>query len=153
MVNLMAVHTQKYKDAFGTYIPKLMKYLGTQNKTTQIYINSITEGIVFYAYINKVDPTVFQKTVIRQKPNEIGFVHAIDLGNIHITTKSIDEIYCLSRGNMNKTLYVTNINSLKTNELEKVVIVFNPGNSINTSGLVYNVNDVKNKNLFCQKQN
>lgn len=150
MINLITVHIHKYEIAFGTYIPKLMRYLGQQNKKTQIYIRSITEGIVFYAYVNKVDPTIFQKSVIRQKPDAIGFVHATDLENIHITTKNIYEIYCLAKRNNVNTLYVTNENLLRTNEVNKIKKIIFSENGVDTLGLVYDVNDITNKNIDCK---
>ncbi|MFH0979687.1 MAG: glycosyltransferase family 39 protein [Candidatus Roizmanbacteria bacterium] len=151
MINYLTIHVQKYEITYGTYVPKLMNYLSQQKKETSIYIRSITESIVLYAYVNKVNPNIFQKTVIRQKPDAIGFVHATDLGNLHVTGKSIEEIYCQSKKDRSQSLYVTNENYVMTGKVKKAAKIIWSENGVDTLALVYNVKDINEENIDCTK--
>lgn len=149
MINFTAVHVARYESSFGNYIPKLMRYIDGQNKETQIYIRSITEGIMYYSYFTKVDPVVFQKSVVRQVPDAIGFVHATDLGNIHITNNNIYEIYCRNKDKNNKVLYVASENLIKVGEINRAEQIIWSENGVDTLALVYNVKDISKPDLDC----
>lgn len=151
MINLLTIHINKYEIAYGTYIPKLMRYLNQQNKNTSIYIRSITESIILYAYVNKVDPLFFQKSVIRQKPDAIGFVHATDLENLHVTERSIEEIYCQLKDKHTQVLYITNEDFVKTGKMIKTKKIIWSENGVDTLAFVYDVKDVNKLNIDCTK--
>ena len=151
MINFLTIHVQKYEIAYNTYVPKLMNYLGKFNKDISIYIRSITESPILYAYTNKTDPTVFQKSVIRKKPDAIGFVHATDLDNLHVIERSIEEIYCQSKKNHSQALYVTNENFVKTGKVKKTTKIIWSENGVDTLAFIYNVKDINEENIDCTK--
>lgn len=151
MINFLTVHIYKYEISYATYIPKLMNYLGQFNKKTSIYIRSITESVILYSYVNKVDPTVFQKVVIRQKPDAIGFVHATDLENLHVTERSIEEIYCQLKDKHTQVLYITNEDFVKTGKMIKTKKIIWSENGVDTLAFVYDVKDVNKLNIDCTK--
>lgn len=122
MVNFLAVHTQKHETTYGTYIPKLMRYLNQQDKNTKIYIRSITEAIDFYVFINKTDPDVFQKAVKRMKPDAIGFALPINVENVYIAEQDIYKTYCKTIQNHENALYVTNEDFRETLGKEQKII-------------------------------
>lgn len=147
IILFLTVHVQKYETAFRTYVSPLMKYLGTQNPHTQIYINSLTEGIIYYSFINKVDPTVYQKEVIRYKPDAVGFAHASDLLNVHITNESLTILGCrLKRQNVN-ALYVSNedISDLPK-EAKKIIY---SENGVLTLAVIYDFTKINTDLLKC----
>lgn len=148
VINFFSIHVHKYEISYGTYIPKLMKYLGQQDKQTSIYIRSIPEGIMYYAYVNKINPLIYQKVVIRNKPDEIGFSHPTDLENIHITEKDIYRIYCEAKKNNIKTLYVEAENRLEISDKSKTII--RSENGVDTLGIVYNVNEIIFDDIDCK---
>jgi 4-amino-4-deoxy-L-arabinose transferase-like glycosyltransferase len=148
MINFLAVHVNKYDVVYGDYIPKLMQYLNQQDKKTQIYIASIDEGIEYYAYVNKVDPSIFQKTVIREKPNAIGFAQATDLENIHVTKSDIYQIYCKSKMNKTHSLYVTKVDyQQKLGNAKKIISL---RNGTFRMAFVYDMNEINNKDIKCK---
>jgi len=149
MINFLTIHVQKYEIAYDTYVPKLMNYLGKFNKKTSIYIRSITESPIFYAYTNKTDPTVFQKSVIRKKPDTIGFVHATDLENIHVTERSIEEIYCETKDKNTQVLYVTNEDFIKIGKIKKIKKIIWSENHVHTLSFIYDVNEIIKNNIIC----
>lgn len=148
IINFFSIHVHKYEIAYGTYIPKLMKYLGQQDKKTSIYIRSIPEGIMYYAYVNKVNPLIYQKVVIRNKPDEIGFSHPTDLENIHITEKDIYKVYCEAKRDNIKTLYVETENHLEISDKNKKII--KSENGVDTLGIVYNINEIIFEDIDCK---
>jgi 4-amino-4-deoxy-L-arabinose transferase-like glycosyltransferase len=148
MINFLAVHVNKYDVVYGDYIPKLMQYLNQQDKKTQIYIASIDEGIEYYAYVNKVDPSIFQKKVIREKPDAIGFAQATDLENIHVTKSDIYQIYCESKMNKTHSLYVTKVDyQQKLGHAKKIISL---RNGTFKMAFVYDMNEINNKDIKCK---
>lgn len=126
-----------------------------KNVKTEIYINSITKGIVFYAYENKIDPDTFQQKVIRMPEDVIGFSHAKDLNNIHITDKSIEQIYCADKDTKNKILYVTNANLVETFKMKRAIKTIYSDNGVLKLFFVYGLNDIVKNNVegACLLQN
>lgn len=151
IVNLLFIHVQKYEIAYLTYVPKLMKYLGEQDKTTNIYIKSITEAPIMYAYENRIDPVIFQRLAIRKEPDSIGFVHIKDLGNLHITDFSIEEIYCQNKDNRSKILYITNEDFIKTNRISKVNKIIRSENQVDILAFIYDVSYLYTDSINCQQ--
>jgi len=147
MVNFLSVHTQKYETTYGTYIPKLMSYLNQQDKNTKIYIRSITEAIGFYAFFNKIDPNVFQKTVKRTKPDAIGFALPIKLGNIYIADKDIYWTYCKTITNNDRAIYVTN-EDFRTTLGNAQKIIWSE-NGVDTLAFIYNLNTFDKSKINC----
>ena len=153
MVNFLFIHIPKYETEYRTYIVKLMKYLGKQNKNTQIYIKSIDEGIVLYSFINQINPYYFQRSVIRQSTNNIGFAHATDLENIHLTNKSYLDLYCQTKKSNQDIIYVTNDNLINTNEMRQVKkIIFSEDKTYKLM-FVYNMKNAVIKNIDCKSLN
>jgi len=150
LILFLTVHIRKYEITYGTYIPKLMKYLGQQNKNTQIFIRSITEGIIYYAYVNAVDPTIYQKKIIFKQPDGISFAHAKDLENIHITEESMFEIACSAKNQRNKTLFVSNENDLRIIDQAKKIIFSE--NGVDTIAIVYDLSKIDYDYSLCQKK-
>jgi len=148
IVDFFIIHLQKNEIYYQNHISKLMKYLATFDKKTQIYIASIDEGIIYYAYVNKVDPYKFQRQVKRNKPNNDGFAHAIRFENIHIDSAQIDTIYCQTKNNGSTTLYVTNEDLVKSNKVSNIKnIIYNENKSLRML-FVYDVSDIT-KNIKC----
>ena len=147
MTDFLTIQIHKYEEAYGTHIPKLMKYLYAQNKDNQIYIRSITEGIIYYAYFNEVDPHLYQQSVVFHHPDAIGFAHATDLGNIHITDEDFFILGCkLKKKNIN-ALYVSNDNMKEiSNEAKKIIY---SENGVDTLAIVYDLNKISNEKLQC----
>lgn len=152
MVNLLTVHIQKYETAFGTYIPKLMRHLSGFENTADIYIRSIPEGILMYAYVNRTEPASYQASVIRKPPDDLGFEHASDFNNIHITENSIEEIYCLSLDKNRPVYFVTNEDMIKTGKVKKALRIVRSENNVDTLGFVYDVNDLVDPGIDCGKE-
>jgi len=153
MINFLFVHIQKYETEYRTYVVKLMQYLGKQSKDTQIYIKSIDEGIILYSFINKINPYDFQKYVIRQSANNIGFVHATDLKNIHLTNKSYLDLHCQTKKSNQETLYVTNDNLINTNEMKQAKkIIFSEDKTYKLM-FVYSMKNSVIKNVDCKSLN
>lgn len=150
IINFLFIHIDKYEIEYRTYLVRLMRYLGQQDKKTQIYIKPIDEGIILYAYVNKIDPDIFQKLVIRQSVDKVGFAHAIDLQNIHITNKSIYKIYCQTKNNNYNNLYVTNEDLVKTNEVKRVKKIIFSENKVYRLEFIYDTKEIRNKNIDCR---
>lgn len=148
MVNYLTVNIKKYQFQYGSYIPSLMKYLSEQDKNTQIYISSFTEAIEYYAFMNKVDPIIYQKQVVLAKPDAIGFAHATDLENIHTTSENINKIYCQSKINNTHSLFVTPEN-LQGSLGKAKKIIFSP-DQVLTILFIYDVNDIVGTNIDCK---
>jgi len=149
MINLLTIHVQKYEIAYETYVPKLMTYLGRFDKKTDIYIRSITEAPILFAYVNKVDPEIFQKTVVRKNPDAIGFIHATDLNNLHITERSIEAIYCQTKNNNNQILYIINEDFVKVGKVKKAKKIIWSENHVDTLAFIYDIKDVYAKSIDC----
>lgn len=149
MINFLTIHINKYEVSYGTYIPKLMNYLGQFDKKTSISIRPITESIILYAYVNKVDPAAFQKMVIRQQPDAIDFVHAINLENIYVTDKNIEETYCKLKDKNIKGLYVANEDFVKSGKMKKINKIFWSENGVDTLAFVYDVDQINNNYFNC----
>lgn len=149
MVNFLAVHTQKHETTYGTYIPKLMRYLNQQDKNTKIYIRSITEAIDFYVFINKTDPDVFQKAVKRMKPDAIGFALPINVENVYIAEQDIYKTYCKTIQNHENALYVTNEDFRETLGKEQKIIWSE--NGVDTLAFIYNLNSLDKSKFDCTK--
>ena len=149
MINFLTVHVQKYEISYSTYVHKLMNYLGSFNKKTSIYIGSITESPILYAYVNKIDPTIFQKLAIRKQPDSIGFTHIINLGNLHVTERNIEEIYCQTIKNNWQTLYITNEDLVKIGRIKKATKIIRSENNVDTLAFVYDVKDIDKINIDC----
>jgi hypothetical protein len=149
MINFLTVHIYKNEIVYGTYIPKLMKYLKQQDKKTQIYIQSIAEAIEFYAFINKVDPSIYQHLVNLEKPNEIGYAFAKDLENIHTTHNNISEVYCMSKRDNVHSLYITNEDfQEKFGGVNKIISTENGALKFM---FVYDLNKIKSQNIDCKQ--
>lgn len=146
LILFLTVHIQKYETSYRTYVPKLMKYLGEYGSNTQIYIKSITEGIIYYAFVNKIDPAFYQKNIVRNPPDSIGFVHSSDLSNIHITGEDFSILGCKLRKNNGNTLYVSNenINGIP-NSAKKIIY---SENGVDTLAVIYDLQKI-NFNLLC----
>lgn len=149
MINFLTIHVQKYEISYHTYVPKLMKYLGKFNKETSIYVRSIAESPILFAYTNKIEPMVFQKSVIRQSPDDIGFVHVTDLENLHVTERSIEEIYCQAKKNRTQTLYVTNEDFVKTGKIKTAKKIIWSENGVDTLVFVYDMKNMGTLNIDC----
>lgn len=148
MIDFLAIHTYKYEITLQTPIAKLMKYLGTLDKKTPIYIRSINEAIVLYAYYNAVDPRFFQDSVIRPPSDSGGFSHATDLGNIHKTDKNIDEIYCENKNSI-PVIYATNVDLVKESLMKKSINIIYSRDNVHDLYYVYNTKDIISKNIDC----
>ncbi|PIY72060.1 hypothetical protein COY87_02940 [Candidatus Roizmanbacteria bacterium CG_4_10_14_0_8_um_filter_33_9] len=149
MVNLLAVHINKHEIAYGTYIPKLMLYLNRQDKNTEIYIRSITEAIIYYSFINKTDPAIYQKKVIRTKPDNIGFAWPISLENINIANEDIYKTYCRVIENKENALYVTNEDFRSA--LGKAQKIIWSENNVDTLAFVYDLNSLDKSKIDCTR--
>jgi len=152
IVNFLAVHVQKYETSYYTYVYKLMRYISKFDKKTSIYIKSIPESPILYAFINKTDPMVFQKSAVRKKADSIGFTHVVDFDNLLITEGSIEEIYCQSMTNSlqsTKTLYITNENLIKVGKIKKAINIILSENKVDTLAFVYDIEDINKINVNC----
>lgn len=147
LILFLTVHVQKYEIAFRTFVPKLMNYLGVQDPHTQIYINSLTEGIMYYSFINRVDPSFYQKNVKWNKPDVIGFFHASDLSNVHITNESLIVMECRLKESKDTILYVSNEN-LKTIPDNAKLIIYSD-NKVDTLAIIYDLNKINFDELTC----
>ncbi len=150
LILFLTVHVQKYEIAYRTFVPKLMKYLGQYGSEKQIYINSITEGVMYYSFVNKVDPSFYQKKVIRRKPDSIGFIHSSDLSNIHITDKDFFIVGCLLKKKAINSLYVSHENLKEISSSAKKIIYSE--NGVDSLAVIYDINKITYKELRCSEE-
>lgn len=148
MIDFLAIHVYKYEITLQTPIAKLMKYLGTLDKKTPVYIRTINEAIVLYAYYNAVNPQYFQDTVVRPPSDSGGFSHATDLGNVHRTDKNIDEIYCENK-NLTNVIYATNVDLMKENRMKKPIMIIYSRDKVHDLYYVYDTRDIISKGIDC----
>jgi hypothetical protein len=148
--NLFFIHFYKNEFHYQNHVVKLVRYLGTLPKENEIYIRGIDEGIIYYAFVNKVDPHYYQTNVKREPRDEIGFSHATDLGNIHLTTKDLTGIYCQTRKTQKPVIYVTNQNYLDTGEFKRIDKVIYSENKALKYLFVYNLKNLVNPKPNCQ---
>lgn len=150
MTDFLIIQTRKYEESFGTYIPKLMSYLHKQDKKNQIYIRSITEGLIYYSYFNAVDPHIYQKEILFQAPDAIGFAHATDLNTIHITDKDIYAIGCALRNKNINALYVSNENITSIPKTAKHIIYSE--NGVDSLAVVYSLKKMNLNTIPCENK-
>jgi len=148
LVLFLAIHIQKYEITYLRYRPILMKYLGKNESNKQIYINSITEGIIFYAFFNQIDPAIYQKNIIRKSADEIGFTHSSDLLNVHITEQSLREVLCRTRKNEIPSLYVTNENIKEIPNVYKKII--STENGVHKLAIIYDLKAIDETIIHCE---
>lgn len=148
MIDFLAIHVYKYEITLQTPIAKLMKYLGTVDDKRPIYIRTINEAIVLYAYYNSVNPQYFQDNVVRPPSDDGGFSHATDLGNVHRTDKNIDEIYCENRNRTN-VIYATNVDLMKENRMKKPIMTIYSRDKVHDLYYVYDTTDIISKDIDC----
>lgn len=148
MINFLAIHIHKYDIIYQDHNTKLMQYLGQQDEKTQIYINPLTEGIILYSYINKIDPKIFQKSVVRQKSDNIKFIHATELENIHITSDTIQQVYRSTKDKNFNTLYVSDNNLISLGEVSegKAKKIIYSENGVHALKFVYDLKDIIKEN-------
>ena len=148
LILFLTVHIQKYELAYRTYVPKLMKALGGYGVNKQIYIKSITEGIIYYSFVNKVNPISYQQHVVRNDPDSIGFIHSSNLSNIHIVGEDFNMFICNQiKKNMN-VLYVSNENVKEIpNEVKKIIYT---ENGVDTPAIIYDYSKIKEEHLQCE---
>ncbi len=147
LVLFLTVHVRKYEISYRTYVPKLMKYLGENRTNSQIYIRSITEGIIYYAFINKVDPSFYQKNIIRRSPDILGFIHSSDLSNIHITEEDFYVLSCKLKDKDEHSLYVSHENIKNIPEDAKKIIYSE--NGVDSLAVIYDLNKIPDDRLQC----
>lgn len=150
MIHYLTIHVNKYETSYGTYIPKLMKYLGQQNKNTHIYIRSIPEGIIYYAYENAINPNLYQKLAIFKQPDAIGFAHAKDLMNIHIVEQDMFGVACDAKKQNQTALFVSGDNDLKISNSVKTI--FYSENGVDAPAVVYDLNNIAFNYELCPKK-
>lgn len=151
ILNLFIIHFQKYETVFHTPHIRLLKYLNKQGQKTQIYISGIDEAIVMYAYLNKTDPLIYQQTVKREPIDEIGFAHATDLQNIHVTNKSVQEIYCQTKKHKQAVLFTTPEDLISPKVFTKSQKIIYSEDKLSQLQYVYNLKDLQNPNLIVCK--
>jgi len=142
MVDFLVIHLPKNDFHYQNHVVKLAQYLGTLPRNKEIYIRGIDEVIVYYAFVNKVDPRYYQKNVKRETRDEIGFSHATELGNIHTTTKDLAGIYCQTRNIKKPIIYVTNENLLESREFKKNTNTIYSENGATAYLYIYNLKDL-----------
>lgn len=150
MIHNLAVHVNKYETSYGTYIPKLMKYLGKQDKNTHVYIRSIPEGIVYYAYENALNPNLYQKLAVFKQPDAIGFAHAKDLMNIHIVEQDMFGVACDAKKQNQTVLFVSSDNDPKIPDSAKTI--FYSENGVDAPAVVYDLNKIIFNYALCPKK-
>lgn len=150
LIHYLTIHINKYETTYGTYIPKLMKYLGRQNKDTQIYIRSIPEGIIYFAYENILNPNTYQKMVVYKKSDAIGFAHAKDLMNIHIVEQDIFGVACDAKKYNKNALFVSSDNDIKISDSAKTI--FYSENGVDAPAVVYDLNNIVFNYALCPKE-
>lgn len=148
MINFILVHLNRYEALYGGYISELMTYLGGQDKKTEVYISSINEAVEFYVYVNKVDPALYQRIAIYEKPNDIGSSLPTDFENIHTTKYSIEQTYCNSKAKNSDVLYVTKDDYQE--KLGKAIKIFTSNNGAYKLAFVYDMKNINNKNIDCK---
>lgn len=148
LILFLTVHIQKHEIEYRTYVPKLMDYL-SRKKNSQIYIRSITEGIIYYAFINKVDPQFYQSNIVRKKPDILGFIHTSDLSNIHITEEDFHILSCKLKASKVDALYVSHENVREIPNEAKHIIYSE--NGVDTLAIVYDLSRITSEDLGCIK--
>lgn len=148
LVLFLTVHVQKYEISYRTYVPKLMKYLGENTTDSQIYIRSITEGIIYYAFINKVDPLFYQKNILKKPPDILGFIHSSDLSNIHITEVDFYVLSCKLKEKNEHSLYVSHENIKNIPEAAKKIIYSE--NGVDSLAVIYDLSKIPDDRLHCE---
>ncbi len=151
LTDFFVIHLHKNEIYYKNDVTKLIRYLGKQNKNTKIFIHSIDEAITLYAFINKIDPVFYQKTVQREPKDEIGFAFANKLDNLQVTTIDFKKLYCQIKNKKNKTiLYATNENLINPIEFKKAQKIIYTENKVHKLQYVYNFKDlVYPENLNC----
>jgi len=151
LIDFLVIHLHKNEFFYQNHNTKLVKYLGQQDKQTQIYIRGIDEAIVLYAYLNKVDPQVYQTKVKRQPTDDIGFAHASDLLNIHITKMNINDLYCQTKSKNQTVLYATNDNLIGPQYFKKAKKIIYSEDKTYKLQYVYDLRQLLNKEqIRCQ---
>ena len=146
MVAFLNIHVKKHEISFHNHVAKLMQYLGKQDKDIHIYIKTIDEAIVLYAYYNVAEPELFQNHVVRPSKDAIGFSHATDFQNIHRTDKNFDQIYCATHAQNTHALYATNEN------LALLGVAKKPKKVIYSEGMVHELLfEYDTRDIFAQK--
>jgi len=147
LILFLTIHVQKYETVYRTYVPKLMEYLGNYRPDTQIFIKSISEGLIYYAFFNKIDPVFYQRNIIRNPPDSIGFVHSSDLANIHITGENFSTFGCQLKEKNANALYVSNENIENIpNDAKKIIY---SENGVDSLAIVYNLQKIKYDSMSC----
>ena len=150
LIDFLVIHLHKNEIYYQNHHTKLIKYLGKQSKQVQIYIRGIDEAIVLHAYLNKIDPKIYQTQVKRKPTDNIGFAHASDLQNIHLTNLDLKKIYCLEKTNSQPVLYATNENLISPQYFKKAQKIIYSENKVHALQYVYNLKDLRYpENLVC----
>lgn len=150
MIHYLTIHINKYETSYGTYIPKLMQYLGKQDKNTQIYMRSIPEGIIYFAYFNAVDPKIYQKNVRFKQSDAIGFAHPKDLLNVHIVEQDLFGVACDAKKKNEHAIFVSSDNDLKIPASSKMI--FSSENGVETPAVVYDLKNIIIDYALCPKK-
>lgn len=146
IIKFLSIHLYKHEYVYRTYMKDLMLYLYRQSKQKKkIFIKSIDEGITFYAFFNKINPSIFQKEVVRQKRSETGFIHPLRFNSLVQTHLSIEETYCQCLKNNEFCLYIYN----EDKGLGPAEKVFFTENKVHKLMYIYNLNKIQKGKIQC----
>lgn len=148
MFDFLVIHIHKEDLEYQGHFIDLFNYLKTVNKDHEIYIRSVGEPIIFYAFINKTNPHYFQRNVKRFSTNELGFSYTASLGNIHKTDLSAGQVACLLK-NKQKGIYVTNENLVNTGGFKKILKTIDSENKVHHYHFIYSYADFDYSNSKC----
>lgn len=109
MLQYLDVHVKKNEAMYGAYIKDLMVFVQKQPLGTYVYIKPFfSEPLMYYAYYTNLNPQMYQKEIVLEKPKKNGFQSAIRFRNIFVTDHSPLYIACKSKLTNQKALYITN---------------------------------------------
>lgn len=142
MIQYLTIHVNKFEIAYGTYIEGLMKFMNSKESTQQIYIQPfLSETLMYYAYYNKLDPTIYQKEIKVDNPLPNGFQHAIGLRNIKVTSQSEEYLACKSKSEGKDVIIISN-NLIANPDLASSISVYKAqtANKVFTLAYAYDSN-------------
>lgn len=144
MFNYIGIHIPKY-ESHRSYKKELMKTLGSYNTSTPIYFTPLEfqEPIIYYAFHNKIDPTYYQNYITTGNVGEDGFQRSVQLNNLKITEKSLQEIYC----EQSNALYVTPHNYSEL-EIDPIFVGKNDS-GIHELAYIYDLSQINKPDMNC----
>jgi len=150
--DFLIIHLHKEEFYYRGHDIELMRFLKSEGKNKEVYIKSVGEPIIFYAYVDQTDPEYFQKNVQREPVDELGYSHATDLRNIHKANLDLQKIACKLHLEKKNGLFVTNENLVNPDFFKKNIRTISSENNVHQYHYIYDLKDLNSKAFDCLNQ-